>query len=476
MTFTRQVDKLPPPEVLSEIDREVNQEHLEKTLMDEGLKKFADPQKALCASPDRRKSVLPWPRPRVASSEAVMGRLNPLNGQRSWDCWLVAASAFQAVRPKQKSARGPAPGPSVLPCEGCLGKPQRAPRAETADLRPDIERTATRPASKIQNEEDGPGPGPAHAHPAAEELRSRLVGRSGHGSLTSAPTERHFMALDPYAACPGGTGKKIKFCCPDLVAELDKIEHMLDADQHAGCLDYIDSLENKYPDRACLLSVKALLEAQLGMEEKAQSTLARYTDKYPQNPVALAEKATLIADQRRGPAGDRGAASRPSKRPNRHAAALVSGDRRRGPGAVGRGTDPRGPRAPAAATEHRRDEGRTAAQNAGLAEPLVGDPALVQTRRPLLPPPDDAPGRQASTPLLELAGRGAWRAAEKKLVELIQKVGDSPVLWRNLATLRGWLADNAGRGRALRKYAAAGSAGGRGRGRSAGPVARGRGV
>jgi transaldolase len=46
-TFTRQVDQLPPPEVLAEIDAKVNMKHLETTLMSEGLKKFADPQKAL---------------------------------------------------------------------------------------------------------------------------------------------------------------------------------------------------------------------------------------------------------------------------------------------------------------------------------------------------------------------------------------------------------------------------------------------
>lgn len=46
-TFTRQVDKLPPQDVLDDIDRHVNMEHLEATLMSEGLKKFSDPQKAL---------------------------------------------------------------------------------------------------------------------------------------------------------------------------------------------------------------------------------------------------------------------------------------------------------------------------------------------------------------------------------------------------------------------------------------------
>ena len=46
-TFTRNVDKLPPPEVLAEIAKTVNMEHLETTLMSEGIQKFADPQKAL---------------------------------------------------------------------------------------------------------------------------------------------------------------------------------------------------------------------------------------------------------------------------------------------------------------------------------------------------------------------------------------------------------------------------------------------
>ncbi|MEX2176489.1 MAG: transaldolase family protein [Pirellulaceae bacterium] len=46
-TFTRQIDQLPPPAVLAEIDAQVDMAHLESVLMREGLKKFADPQKAL---------------------------------------------------------------------------------------------------------------------------------------------------------------------------------------------------------------------------------------------------------------------------------------------------------------------------------------------------------------------------------------------------------------------------------------------
>jgi len=46
-TYSRRVDQLPPAEVLADIDAQVDFAKMEQTLMDEGLKKFADPQKAL---------------------------------------------------------------------------------------------------------------------------------------------------------------------------------------------------------------------------------------------------------------------------------------------------------------------------------------------------------------------------------------------------------------------------------------------
>ncbi len=57
-TFARQVDKLPSPEVLAEIDRLVDMQKLEETLMQEGLAKFADPFKALLKLiAEKRKSL-----------------------------------------------------------------------------------------------------------------------------------------------------------------------------------------------------------------------------------------------------------------------------------------------------------------------------------------------------------------------------------------------------------------------------------
>ena len=57
-TFTRQVDRLPDQEVLDEIDRQLDSEQMEDFLMTEGIKKFADPQKALMALMAEKRSQL----------------------------------------------------------------------------------------------------------------------------------------------------------------------------------------------------------------------------------------------------------------------------------------------------------------------------------------------------------------------------------------------------------------------------------
>jgi len=62
LEFTRQIDQMPAIEVLDEIDEQVDMAHLERVLMDEGIQKFADPQKALLALiADKRSDLTPTP-------------------------------------------------------------------------------------------------------------------------------------------------------------------------------------------------------------------------------------------------------------------------------------------------------------------------------------------------------------------------------------------------------------------------------
>jgi hypothetical protein len=262
------------------------------------------------------------------------------------------------------------------------------------------------------------------------------------------------MPIDPYTPCPGGTGKKIKFCCSDLVGELDKVQRMLEGDQRAACLDHIESLEGKYPQRACLLSIKAMLEAQLGQDAKAEATLAAFSQKYPDNPVALAEKATLLATKEGSLAGIgpmQDALERCTEQipPAVYdgigliAQTLVADNQLIAARAhlvlqIGMG-----------GTKDQRPLQLLMRINNSPSVPL-----LAKQDMPLLPAPDDALWKASFNAAMEPALRGAWRLSADRLSELAFKVGDWPTIWHNIATLRTWTADTQRAVDAWRKYAA----------------------
>lgn len=57
-TYSRTIDTMPPADVLAEIDAKVDFQKMEEVLMEEGLKKFADPQKALIALIGEKREAL----------------------------------------------------------------------------------------------------------------------------------------------------------------------------------------------------------------------------------------------------------------------------------------------------------------------------------------------------------------------------------------------------------------------------------
>ena len=106
------------------------------------------------------------------------------------------------------------------------------------------------------------------------------------------------MSIDAYSLCPGGTGKKIKFCCGDFLPELQKIDRMFDGEQYLACLQHIDHLMAEEPgrDRPCLLATKCMLLRITDQREAARTTAAAFVVKYPDNQIALAEMAILAAE------------------------------------------------------------------------------------------------------------------------------------------------------------------------------------
>lgn len=107
------------------------------------------------------------------------------------------------------------------------------------------------------------------------------------------------MSDESYQLCPGGTGKKLKFCCADLVNEIPKLEKMIEAEQRIACLDQIHRLEEKHPDRACLLTLKAAVQGMLGKREEAEATVRQFAKVHPENTIALSQAALLEAQEGR---------------------------------------------------------------------------------------------------------------------------------------------------------------------------------
>ena len=107
-------------------------------------------------------------------------------------------------------------------------------------------------------------------------------------------------AMDAYAHCPCGTGKKIKFCCPDLLEDFQKIQRMCDGEQYTAAQQHVDSLlqKERFGDRASLLALRSVLLRRRGEHEQAGDNARHFLEAHPDNPVALADLVIHTEDVR----------------------------------------------------------------------------------------------------------------------------------------------------------------------------------
>lgn len=261
------------------------------------------------------------------------------------------------------------------------------------------------------------------------------------------------MAIDAYSLCPGGTGKKIKFCCGEFLSELQKIDRMIEGEQYLACLQHIDQLLAHGPDdRECLLATKCMLLRVTNQPELARSTAATFMVKHPNNQVALAEMAIQAAET------NVRAALEMIIRAMRVADGSLAGRTYQAMGLVAGALLHSGFPLPARAllqlqcdiAEH---DDRPAELLAALSQ-AVDVPLVLRDNPPLMPCPQDAPWKGRFDEAMQSASVGDWATAVDRLAALAGDVPESPVVWRDLALLRGWLADNVGCGEALHRYAA----------------------
>jgi hypothetical protein len=261
------------------------------------------------------------------------------------------------------------------------------------------------------------------------------------------------MPIDPYGLCPGGTGKKVKFCCSDLVGELEKIGRMLESKQQQACLDHIERLEARYPGRACLLSTKALLQHGLGRHDQARETAQQLLAAQPENPVALAE--TVLFEL---PTKGAQASVAPLQRAIDASAAAMDLKVLDAIGAVAVGLLNEGHLA--AALAHVMLQLQIAHDHPLAAQLLVSvmqNPAvplpLKDMPQPLSRAPADVRWRAQFEAAREAAAKAQWARAAERFEALAVVTPRAPQVQRNLGLLYAYLADEPRAAAAWRHYA-----------------------
>jgi tetratricopeptide (TPR) repeat protein len=261
------------------------------------------------------------------------------------------------------------------------------------------------------------------------------------------------MSLDPYSACPCGSGKKLKFCCFDIATEIDKIARMLEGNQRAACLKHIEAVDRKYPNRASLLGLSVLLQFELGDLDAVRATLGRFLKAHPNNPVALAQQAILLAET------EGGAAAIGSLQ---CALEQLEGDV---PvqvydalGVVGEALilEQEFPSAVAHLMLQAGMPGDNQQRSVALLFELQSNPRiplLLKDVPPLAECPPRVAWKKEFDRALEEIRRGAWRRAGERLEGLVKTSRDAPQVWKNLALVRTWLIDKDGAIHAWRMYA-----------------------
>ncbi len=260
------------------------------------------------------------------------------------------------------------------------------------------------------------------------------------------------MPIDAYSPCPCGSGKKIKFCCKDLLGDLQKIERMIEGEQYIACLSHIERLEQSNPNRACLMATKTLLLRVTGRDEDARKAVLEFSQHHPGNPLALCELATLTALDEGGQvalpilekaiaASEGNFSGRLYESISAIVQVLLSEDHFLAARAL----------ALFLASIVGQDD--PAMEILMRLNAMQNVPLVVKDGRGLQQCPDDAPWKADFDAAFRLAGQARWSEAAAKMAELTRIAPQSTAVWRNLAKLRSWMADSKGAIEALNRFA-----------------------
>jgi hypothetical protein len=260
------------------------------------------------------------------------------------------------------------------------------------------------------------------------------------------------MALDAYSLCPGGSGKKTKFCCPDLLPDLEKADRMIEGEQYIACIQHIDQIEQKGLYRACMMTIKAELLRVTNQVERAAAYAANFVERFPQNALAWSESALHSAVADGGPAG-----MAKLQRAIGLCAGHIQSGTRDAAVVICKVLAQEGHWAAARALLHLLTtldpEDRESMQLLLQMNQSAEIPMLLKSDSAMLPCPAEVPWRSDFDAALAPLKIAHWQETADRLTALAVKAPDSPAVWHNLAVVRSWLADEAGAREAFQRFA-----------------------
>ena len=96
------------------------------------------------------------------------------------------------------------------------------------------------------------------------------------------------MALDVYAVCPCGSGKKLKFCCHGLEGSIEQVVRHQSAKQYGMALQLLGSLEQKHPQSAWVKNLQAFTLMMDKRGPEAIGPLTKVLQMQPDNLYSIA--------------------------------------------------------------------------------------------------------------------------------------------------------------------------------------------
>ncbi len=104
--------------------------------------------------------------------------------------------------------------------------------------------------------------------------------------------------MDPYALCPCGSGKKVKFCCQPIVAEMEKVEKFQENNQPRMALQLLEKLAKSHPTNPWVITRQGINLINDGRAPDAKTTLVAFLRNRPDHPLAnaLYAMATVSVD------------------------------------------------------------------------------------------------------------------------------------------------------------------------------------